>query len=391
MSAAQLFPKVKAGIVRVNVATTSGSGHGSGFVVNNNGTVITNYHVIAGGTQAWIEFEDKERVEIEGLLFTDYKRDIAILKFNPSETKREILSLPIAAALPEKGVNCVAIGSPLGLDMSITQGVVSGIRTSEFLRKEIGLRGHTGTWIQTDAEISPGNSGGPLLNMKGEVIGINTMTYRGNNAQAFNFAMCCVDLNDAVNSAASTPKTLSPITAPPRTMDNEIDVEAQQDAVDLSETPEGRLLLAKVNKVRLIVGGNNEFDPYLTVAGSVESELRDTLKSLKIEESLISNEKTVLAVLVELQPAGGRLNINIRMFVLTVDQAGGGAQLVKLYEKHEKVGTTTLQAISLGRSSSQLKRDIRSFFSPFKEAVNNARKGTAPEASGTTPEKDEKK
>lgn len=376
-------------MVRVNVATVDGGGHGSGFVVNNSGVVITNYHVIAGGTKAWIEFEDQERVEVQGLLFTDYKKDIAILKFNPAETKRQLAALPIAQKIPAQGVHCIAIGAPLGLNMSITEGVVSGVRSAQELEKEIQLRGHTGTWIQTDAEISPGNSGGPLLNLHGEVIGINTMTYKAEHAQAFNFALSCDDLRMSFDMSSTTPQTLSPVTAPPRSMDNEIDLERQDNIADISETEEGRKMLAKIKKVRILVGGNRQFDPYLTMAGTVKSELHDTLENLGIEESLIANDMNVLVLIVSLEPAGERLSINLKSFIAAVDQAGGGLQPVKLWEKNKKIGTTTPQAMALGKVTSQQKRDIREYFSALKDAVKAARGGSVT-GSGSTSTRDKK-
>ncbi len=122
--------------------------------------------------------------------------------------------------MPVQGTDCVAIGAPLGLDMSITQDIVSAIRSARELEADIQLRGHEGTWIQTDAEISPGNSGGPLLNRRGEVIGINTMSYTENNAQALNFAISCTDIRQGVSELEEVPIVLSPLGAVHRTKAN---------------------------------------------------------------------------------------------------------------------------------------------------------------------------
>ena len=214
----ELFARVKPAVVRVNVSSLGGVGHGSGFFLNTSGIVVTNYHVIAGGTRAWIEFSDNERVEIDGVLYMNHQKDIAVLKFDPSRCNQQLLAIPLAQNMPAQGTECVAIGAPLGLDMSITQGVVSAIRTSKALEEEIHLMGHAGTWIQTDAEISPGNSGGPFLNRKGEVLGINTMTYKERNAQALNFAMSCDDIRQGLSELEEVPIVLSPLIAPPRDM-----------------------------------------------------------------------------------------------------------------------------------------------------------------------------
>ena len=105
-----LFAKVKPAVVRVNVSTLSGNGHGSGFVLNTSGIVVTNYHVIAGSTRAWIEFFDDERVEIEGVLFLNHEKDIAILKFDPAKTTRKLVAIPLAMSLPVQGTECAARG-----------------------------------------------------------------------------------------------------------------------------------------------------------------------------------------------------------------------------------------------------------------------------------------
>lgn len=380
---ADLFARVKPAVVRVNVASLGGVGHGSGFVVDKSGIVVTNYHVIAGGTRAWIEFYDDERIEIDGVLYMNHEKDIAILKFDPSKTTRPLLAIPLARSIPLQGTDCVAIGAPLGLDMSITQGIVSAIRTSRDLEAEIQLKGHDGTWIQTDAEISPGNSGGPLLNRKGEVLGINTMSYTENNAQALNFAMSCTDILVGLSELEEKPIVLSPLVAPPRDIEGKIDEERQGDVLDMQGTADGKKRLAALQKVKIAFLPSRGSDPYNIVSGAVRDELDTVLEKLKIEESLITNDIAVLLVAVKLEGVGDKKNVYVTAHIIAVDESTGGQQALKLWERTGKAGSTTTQALRLGKLPNTLKKDVKEFFSRLRDDVLEARKSVAPPAAAT--------
>lgn len=157
-------------IQRQFIWETEVEGVGSGVIVDSNGYILTNSHVVADGQAKRINvlFENGDTVDGK-VLWNDSTLDIAIVKVNAS-------GLPVAelgdSDSLEVGQLAVAIGNPLGLDFqrTVTSGVISGlnrsIRVDEYNLME--------NLIQTDASINPGNSGGPLLNAKGEVIGINT-------------------------------------------------------------------------------------------------------------------------------------------------------------------------------------------------------------------------
>lgn len=385
LTPAEVFARVKPAIVRVNVSTLGGVGHGSGFVLNTSGIVVTNYHVIAGGTKAWVEFFDDERIEIEGVLFMDHEKDISILKFDPSKTKRQLVAIPLAQELPPQGTSVVAIGAPLGLDMSITEGIVSAIRTADELKSTIGLQGHAGTWVQTTAAISPGNSGGPLLNRKCEVLAINTLTYSADHAQALNFAMSCTDIRQGLSEIEDVPIVLSPLVAPPRDIEGNVDESEQQDVLDISGTPDGQKRLAELKKIKIAFASTRSIDPYGVVSGSAKTELHSVLERLKIEESLITNDLSVLLVLLKMELAGDRVTVYMTSHILVVDESTGGQQMVKLWEKTGKVGTTTVQAMATGKLSPTLKKDIKSFFTKLREDVTEARRlQMAATGSGTS-------
>lgn len=154
------------------------AGMGSGFIIDKEGHILTNNHVIDGADEIVVLIQDGNNGEKEydaKLIGTDSKTDIAMVKLIPKEGDRTsfpTLSLGNSDNL-EVGEWVVAIGNPFGLSHTVTVGVVSA------KERNIGS-GPYDEFIQTDASINPGNSGGPLMNIKGDVIGINTAIISGN-------------------------------------------------------------------------------------------------------------------------------------------------------------------------------------------------------------------
>jgi 2-alkenal reductase len=145
------------------------SGSGSGAIIDKNGTIVTNNHVVQGATTLEVIFHDGTRVPAK-LIGTSAEFDIAVIKVDAAVPG--VASLGDSSAL-KLGEPVIAIGSALGgFRNTVTAGVVSG-----FNRTVADLDG----LIQTDAAINSGNSGGPLINLKGEIIGINTLVVRGNS------------------------------------------------------------------------------------------------------------------------------------------------------------------------------------------------------------------
>lgn len=155
-------------------------GQGSGFLVSNDGLLVTNYHVIAEGVSAVAKLPDGAFYLIDGVVASDKSRDVAILKAHGHNFRP--LSLGNSDRV-QVGEEVVAIGSPLSLESTVSNGIVSGMRTAE----DLG-----GKFLQVTAPISPGSSGGPLFNMAGEVIGITTLYLKG--GENLNFA---IPINDA--------------------------------------------------------------------------------------------------------------------------------------------------------------------------------------------------
>jgi serine protease Do len=141
-------------------------GLGSGVIVDKRGYVITNFHVVRGADAVIIRLSSKE--EFRGrVVGSDPKTDLAVVNFDPAQTELRVATLGNSDTL-RVGEWAIAIGNPFGLDQTVTVGVVSAVG-----RADVGIATYE-NFIQTDASINPGNSGGPLVNLRGEVIGINT-------------------------------------------------------------------------------------------------------------------------------------------------------------------------------------------------------------------------
>lgn len=161
--------QVSPSVVRVDVAAGFRSGSGSGVVYDTNGHIITNNHVVEGAQQVRVTLPDGQEYDAE-VVGVDPRSDVAVLHVDVDD-----LPVPaFAEETPEVGDPAIAIGSPFGLDGSVTAGVVSATN-----RTVTGTSTPLVDMIQTDAAINPGNSGGALVNGRGEVMGINTAIISG--------------------------------------------------------------------------------------------------------------------------------------------------------------------------------------------------------------------
>ncbi len=169
----RLYEVVSPGVVLIQQVGETGSGLGSGFVYSSDGYIVTNYHVIEGATDLEVDFPSgyKTRGTIKA---TDLDSDLAVIKVDaPAD---QLHPLPLGDSdVVKVGQTVVAIGNPFGLNGTMTMGIISAKgRTMDSLRQtEDGSFYSTGDMLQTDTSINPGNSGGPLLNLNGEVIGLN--------------------------------------------------------------------------------------------------------------------------------------------------------------------------------------------------------------------------
>jgi 2-alkenal reductase len=168
-----LYQNVSPGIVSIQVLTDAGGGLGTGFVVDNAGHIVTNFHVVEGQKKIEVDFISGFKAYGK-LVGTDLDSDLAIIKVDAPASELHPLAMGDSDQL-KVGQSVVAIGNPFGLTSSMTLGIVSALGRSlpSVHESPGGSFFSAGDLIQTDAAINPGNSGGPLLNLSGEVIGIN--------------------------------------------------------------------------------------------------------------------------------------------------------------------------------------------------------------------------
>lgn len=150
-------------------------GQGSGFIIDKEGHILTNYHVVANARQIEATLSNRKKYKAQ-LIGMDPSHDLAVIKITAPQLQPAVLGDSKGLIVGQK---VYAIGNPFGLSGTMTRGIISSMRS---------IRGPDGTpideAIQTDAAINPGNSGGPLLNSRGEVIGINTMIATGGANQS---------------------------------------------------------------------------------------------------------------------------------------------------------------------------------------------------------------
>jgi V8-like Glu-specific endopeptidase len=168
----------------VSIIMSDKDGHaisqGTGFLISKDGRIVTNYHVIESGSSAIVKLPDGAFYVVDGVLAFDKARDVAVIKAHGENFRTLTLG---NSDQVQVGEEVVAIGSPLSLESTVSNGIVSGIRTEGDLGRE---------FLQVTTPISPGSSGGPLFNMAGEVVGITTLYLKG--GENLNFA---IPINDA--------------------------------------------------------------------------------------------------------------------------------------------------------------------------------------------------
>jgi S1-C subfamily serine protease len=175
---ADIYARVSSGVVFVQANSGRGqlafpgggrAASGSGFVIDDDGHVVTNDHVVEGATQYRVRFGAHGKPIVAKLLGTDPSADLALLKVDPKAADLHPLALGASNQL-RPGDLAVAIGSPFGLQGTVTSGIVSALGRTITAPNGFSISGA----VQTDAAINPGNSGGPLLDAQGRVIGVNS-------------------------------------------------------------------------------------------------------------------------------------------------------------------------------------------------------------------------
>src|SRR5919106_2674115 len=207
----EIYGRAASGVVQITSTadgfSTGPSGtpeqhRGSGFVVDKAGHVVTNYHVVEGADEINVSFSNRDTVEAD-LVGVDPSTDLALLRVDARSSALTPLSLGNSDRV-RVGDEVVAIGNPFGLDRTVTFGIVSGLQREIRAPNTFAID----QVIQTDAPINQGNSGGPLLSMRGQVIGVNTQIETGTTGAVGNvgigFAVPSNTVKDVVAQILST-------------------------------------------------------------------------------------------------------------------------------------------------------------------------------------------
>ncbi|MEL6325569.1 MAG: HhoA/HhoB/HtrA family serine endopeptidase [Cyanobacteria bacterium J06626_23] len=263
-------------------------GVGSGFIISEDGRIITNAHVVDGADRVQVTLKDGRTLEGE-VMGSDPVTDVAVIKV--SESNLPTVQLSDSDQI-QPGEWAIAIGNPLGLDNTVTAGIISGVGRSS---SQVGVPDKRVEFIQTDTAINPGNSGGPLLNAQGEVIGVNTAIIRG--AQGLGFA---IPINTAERIATELAETgtvqhpylgIQMVTLSPET---KADINSNPNSNLTVEAEEGVLIARVVPNSPAARSGLRAGDVIVEIEGEAVTE------SLKVQQLV----------------AGGRVGEPLQMQVL---------------------------------------------------------------------------
>lgn len=282
-------------------------GTGSGFIINSNGVILTNAHVVDGADRVTVVLTDGRQFEGK-VLGQDLLTDVAVVKIEA--TNLPTVSLGNSDQL-QPGEWAIAIGNPLGLDNSVTVGIVSATgRTSA----DIGVSDRRVGFIQTDAAINPGNSGGPLLNQQGQVIGMNTAIISG--AQGLGFAVPINTVQHIAEELATNGKVEHPylgieMVALSPAIKQQINADAESGITVQEE--KGVLIVRVVEGSPAAKAGLRAGDVVVTIgnqAATDESTIQQTVENSKIGQDLP----------IEVRRNGQTLNLSVQPAVLPDSQ-----------------------------------------------------------------------
>lgn len=196
---ADILEHVRPGVVTVLTADSKGknTGLGSGFVVREDGVIVTAWHVVEGAASARIKLAGGRLFPVLGLLGKDKDKDFALLKIDT--TSMPVIPVGDSDQM-RQGDKVLTLGSPLGLEQSASEGIISAVRP----------RNKNGALLQITAAISPGNSGGPVLNMNGEAIGVALSRLK--DGQSLNFALAVNEIKPVLNKVKEQDTRIEPLT-----------------------------------------------------------------------------------------------------------------------------------------------------------------------------------
>lgn len=277
---------------------------GSGFVVSEDGLIVTNAHVVANKNRVKVELKNGDSYDAK-IKDVDEKADIALIKIDPP-SKLPVLLLGRSADL-RPGEFVVAIGSPFSLQNTVTTGIVS---TTQRGGKELGLRNSDMDYIQTDAIINYGNSGGPLVNLDGEVIGINTLKVTAGISFAIPSDKIRQFLAESYDRQARGRGAVKKryIGVRMMTLTPALSKELRGRLQDFPDITSGAYVIEVISKTPAAAGGLKEHDVIISINGQEISSATDVSTAIKKDTTLRvvvrrGNEDVILTIIpMELDP-----------------------------------------------------------------------------------------
>ncbi|XP_015201979.1 serine protease HTRA1B [Lepisosteus oculatus] len=273
---------------------------GSGFVVSEDGLIVTNAHVVANKHRVKVELKSGATYDAK-IKDVDEKADIALIEIDVP-MKLPVLLLGRSADL-RPGEFVVAIGSPFSLQNTVTTGIVS---TTQRGGKELGLRNSDMDYIQTDAIINYGNSGGPLVNLDGEVIGINTLKVTAGISFAIpsdKIRQFLAESHDRQAKGKTAPKKKY-IGVRMMSLTPSLAKDLKERQKDFPDVTSGAYVIEVIAKTPAAVGGLKEHDVIISINGQRISSASDVSDAIKRDSTLRlvvrrGNEDTILTIIPE--------------------------------------------------------------------------------------------
>jgi len=212
-TAKSVYNSAKDAVAYISATTARGQAAGSGFLVTSDGKIITNEHVVDGAQQVMVKLGVNGKPQTARVLGADASKDLALLKIDPAGQTLKPLELADSSSV-QVGDAVFAIGNPYGLDHTLTSGIVSALNRD--IQAPDGAT--IGGALQTDAALNPGNSGGPLLDADGHVIGVNAQIATGGGSSEGNvgvgFAIPSRTVQAYIANPTSTPQAQTQQLAP---------------------------------------------------------------------------------------------------------------------------------------------------------------------------------
>ena len=376
----ELVAQIEKSVVRIIVKSDQGASVGSGFVIDADGSIMTNYHVIEGARTAEVEFDSGDKAKVVGFTTVDKERDLAIIKIDHGQ--KPFFQVRVANELPQKGEKVAAFGAPRGLSFTASDGIISAIRkTPEFPARSAG------TYLQTTTPISPGNSGGPLVNMRGEVVGVNSFKMEGEN---LNFAASATDVREVIAGRGDKVTPLSPDALPIVYTEK-----AFGRAENLAGTTKGNMLLGQIHDA-IIMMLPFTFDPSGRVSDNVELQVEKNLIKkagwTKVtRQSQVKGSTALVVVLIYFQQAEkvkdadkklvSELMCRVRIVARDVDK-DGVAYTAIVWDENGALGTISINSLLGGGFPPAMKSKISEFFNKIYVGIKKAQRGTDDSADG---------